>query len=100
MLKNVPSDKMDDPAVESIGINTLFCKAALTRKQENIAFSLHGFLQFEKLSIVAKKKKKNQLCVYFQHCSVLGTLRPSSLCIHDLLLLFCTISIPCRRENA
>lgn len=56
MLKNVPSDKMDDPAVESAGKkNTLFCKAELTRKQESVEFSLGGFLQFEKLAIAAQK---------------------------------------------
>lgn len=31
-------------------------------------------------------KKKEQPCVYFQRCSVLGLLGPSSLRIHELLL--------------
>lgn len=91
MLKNVPSDKMDDPTVEPVGINTLFCKAELTgeRAKKMLKFSLYGCFFFSNLksfAIAAKKKKKKQPCVYFQRCSVLGMLGPSSLCIHELLL--------------
>lgn len=70
MLKNVPSDKMDDPSVDAVGKNTLFCKAELTRKAKKM-FSVWVFLLFEKLAIAAEK----QPCVYFQHRSVLGDAR-------------------------
>lgn len=82
MLKNVLSDKMDDPTAEPIGINTLFCKAELTRKPRKCWVSSAWFSAIWKACHSGKK----QPCVYFQHCSVLGMLEPSSLCIHELLL--------------
>lgn len=69
MLKNVPSDKMDDPTVEPIGINTLFCKAELTgeRAKKMLKFSLYGCFfssNLKSFAIAAKKKKSNPVFIF------------------------------------
>lgn len=100
MLKNVPSDKMDDPTVEPIGINTLFfARLSWQESQENVEsfFFLFYFLQFEK-ALPWWQKKGAALCL-FSALQCFGAVRALLTAYSWTLIVVATISISCRHKK-
>ena len=105
MLKNVPSDKMDDPAVEPIGINTLFfARLSWQESQENVEsfyFILFSAI-WESFAMVAKKKKKKKKRAALRLFSALqcfGAVRALLTAYSWTLIVVATISISCRHKK-
>ena len=98
MLKNVPSDKMDDPTVEPIGINTLFfARLSWQESQENVECFFFS-CNLRKLCHGGKKKRA-ALCL-FSALQCFGAVRALLTAYSWTLIVVATISISCRHKKA